>query len=54
LKLASSQIRIDDDKVFRDDQGRQVMFHGTNVVVKVAPYLPNQGSEFDVEMGLND
>ncbi len=29
-------------RTFRDDYGRTRIFHGTNVVVKGAPYIPMQ------------
>lgn len=33
-------------KLMQDDSGRSVIFHGVNVVYKVAPYIP-QRSTFD-------
>lgn len=30
--------------LFYDAQGREITFHGTNVVVKVPPYMPNTHS----------
>ena len=42
-------VRIDIDsanRTFIDINGRQVMFHGVNVVYKVDPYIPSSG-EFD-------
>ena len=41
--------RIDIDtanRTFVDANGRQVIFHGVNVVYKVDPYIPSDG-EFD-------
>ena len=49
---ASAVIKIE-DRVFVDEQGRQKIFHGVNVVYKVDPYIPSQG-EFDSELSLND
>mmetsp|Transcript_10312 Transcript_10312/g.10251 ORF Transcript_10312/g.10251 Transcript_10312/m.10251 type:complete len:530 (+) Transcript_10312:35-1624(+) len=38
-------------KMFQDDYGRSVIFHGVNVVVKSAPYIPITTS-FDPQMSL--
>ena len=35
-----------------DGHGRSILFHGVNVVYKVAPYIPSDG-EFDTEDSLN-
>jgi len=35
-----------------DEYGRNVLFHGVNVVFKVAPYIPSDG-EFDINDSLN-
>ena len=48
--------RIDIDtanRAFVDANGRQVIFHGVNVVYKVDPYIPSDG-EFDSQSSLND
>ena len=53
---ANSQKRIDIDsanRIFVDQKGRQVIFHGVNVVYKVDPYIPSDG-EFDSQNSLND
>ena len=30
-----------EDRVIRDEQNRHVIFHGVNVVEKLAPYIPD-------------
>ena len=48
--------RVDIDnvnRIFVDQTGRQVLFHGVNVVYKVDPYIPTIG-EFDAQNSLND
>ncbi len=43
LAAASLSITVDPEtRTFRDSYGRARIFHGTNVVVKGAPYLPVQ------------
>jgi len=42
-----------DTRQLVDDAGRAVVFHGVNVVYKVAPYIPSQG-EFEPQLSLND
>ena len=50
----SQQINIDSaNRIFVDASGRQVLFHGVNVVYKVDPYIPSD-AEFDSELSLND
>ena len=39
LTIAKSGFSIVNRKIV-DSQGRQITFHGTNVVVKVPPYIP--------------
>ena len=39
--------------MFRDDKGRAIIYHGSNAVVKIDPYIPSTGT-FDPEMSLND
>ena len=53
--LASSQrVNIDSDsRSFVDKHGREVIFHGVNVVYKVDPYIPSSGG-FDAQNSLND
>ena len=47
-------INIDSEhRSFVDSLGRQVIFHGVNVVYKVDPYIPSTG-EFDSQNSLND
>ena len=42
---AARNIWIDpEDRVLRDKDHRQVLFHGVNVVYKVAPYIPEAGA----------
>jgi endoglycosylceramidase len=41
------------DESFIDPMGRQVIFHGVNVVYKVDPYIPDT-EEFSVDDSLND
>ena len=37
------KISIDSqNRVVRDADGRHIIFHGVNVVYKVAPYIPDQ------------
>lgn len=51
---ASARIDIDSgSRTFVDANGRQVLFHGVNVVYKVDPYIPSIG-EFDSQNSLND
>ena len=39
-------------RTFRDSQGRARIFHGQNVVVKAAPYIPSQDA-FDPFMSVS-
>ena len=39
-------------RFFEDEFGRTVLFHGVNVVYKVAPFIPSNG-EFDPQKSLN-
>ena len=41
------------NRMFIDGQGRQVIFHGVNVVYKVDPYIPGE-TDFDSQDSLND
>lgn len=41
-----------DNRTFVDEHGRQVLFHGVNIVYKVDPYIPSEGS-FDYDNSLN-
>ena len=51
---ATKRIDIDSlNRTFTDANGRQVLFHGVNVVYKVDPYIPSTG-EFDSQNSLND
>ena len=51
---ASKRIDIDTaNRSFVDQTGRQVLFHGVNVVYKVDPYIPSS-DEFDSQNSLND
>lgn len=51
---ATKRIDIDSaNRIFVDANGRQVIFHGVNVVYKVDPYIPSDG-EFDSQNSLND
>ena len=42
------------NRVFRDEEGRQLLFHGVNVIYKVAPYIPpfENDSQFDPQESL--
>ena len=51
--IAESLIADDQQRVIRDRFGRQVIYHGVNVVYKVAPYIPEEGG-FDSQDSLND
>ena len=54
VALASSRIDIDSgSRTFVDAEGRQVLFHGVNVVYKVDPFIPSIG-DFDSQNSLND
>lgn len=51
---ATKRIDIDSpNRIFVDASGRQVIFHGVNVVYKVDPYIPSDGA-FDSQNSLND
>ena len=41
-----------DDRVVRDGEGRHIIFHGVNMVLKHPPYIPEQTS-FDPMMSLS-
>ena len=50
----SKRIDVDNtNRTFTDQNGRQVIFHGVNVVYKVDPYIPSTG-DFDSQNSLND
>jgi endoglycosylceramidase len=56
LGLASAgpapKISVDtENRVLTDEHGRQVLFHGVNVVPKVPPYLPLT-EDFDPQKSL--
>jgi endoglycosylceramidase len=57
LGLAAAQVNtisIDPStRQIRDSFGRSVIFHGVNVVYKVAPYIP-QDNAFDADLSLTD
>jgi endoglycosylceramidase len=40
-------------RMMKDEARRTVMFHGVNVVYKVAPYIPSS-DKFDPQLSLND
>ena len=40
-------------RMLEDAQGRSVIFHGVNVVYKVAPYIPSNGT-FDPDLSLTN
>jgi len=48
-----ARIRIDDSKQFVDSDGLSYVFHGHNIVVKRAPYLPTNDG-FDAIMSLTE
>lgn len=49
-----SKLDIDSaNRVFVDQDGRQVIMHGVNVVYKMDPYIPSDGA-FDTELSLDD
>ena len=51
---AFSRVSINPDtRMFLDSEGRTLLFHGVNVVYKIAPYIPSDGS-FDPNDSLND
>jgi endoglycosylceramidase len=50
--LSSSKIKVDNGK-FVDENGRERIFHGVNVVYKVPPYIPSD-NEFDPFLSFND
>ena len=47
LLVLGSSIHIKNRKL-HDDEGREIRFHGTNVVVKVPPYIPRT-DQYDTE-----
>ena len=50
---ATDKISIDPaERIFRDSEGRQLIFHGVNVVYKVAPFIPSNG-EFTPDTSLD-
>jgi len=52
--VASARVSINPEtRMFVDTVGRTLLFHGVNVVYKVAPYIPSDGS-FDPNDSLND
>ena len=54
LEPILSKIAIDpESRQFIDENGRSVLFHGVNIVYKVAPYIPSDGA-FDAGDSLND
>lgn len=53
LEPALARIAVNTQtKSLVDEFGRNVLFHGVNVVYKIAPYIPSDG-EFDVGDSLN-
>ena len=50
---STARLRIEDG-VFRDEQNRQVLLHGVNVVYKVSPYLPTLDGETTPEDSLTE
>lgn len=53
LEPALARIAVNTQtKSLVDEYGRDVLFHGVNVVYKIAPYIPSDG-EFDVGDSLN-
>jgi len=51
---ASRSVWIDpEDRVIRDKDQRHVLFHGVNVVYKVAPYIP-ESDIFDSQSSMTD
>jgi len=54
VDAVSSKVYIDNqNRVIRDKDGRHTIFHGVNVVYKVAPYIPGVDS-FDAQESLSD
>ena len=53
LEPALARIAVNPQtKSLVDEYGRNVLFHGVNIVYKVAPYIPTDG-EFDIGDSLN-
>ena len=53
FSLGVESIKINPStRMFVDDYGRTVIFHGVNVVVKQPPYIPIT-TEFDPQQSLN-
>lgn len=51
---AARSVWIDpEDRVIRDKDHRHVLFHGVNVVYKVAPYIP-ESDVFDSQSSMTD
>ena len=53
IVTAFSKITIDKNRQFTDDLGRHVLFHGVNVIYKIAPFIPSQ-TEFTPDTSLDD
>jgi len=52
--VISSTIKIDTDTYhFQDDIGRDVIFHGVNIVYKMPPYVPDP-TNFDIDLSMTD
>ena len=51
MSAVQAQISIQ-DRAFRDENGREVLLHGVNMVYKVPPYIP--ASEYDPERSVTD
>ena len=51
--LISSKFKINpNDRMFKDENNRSIIFHGVNIVVKLPPYLPTE-DKFDPFFSLN-
>ncbi len=54
LAYSQTEVQVESkSRSFKDSFGRQVIFHGVNMVPKVAPYLPTNNG-FTVEDSLTD
>lgn len=52
LLVLATSISIKNQKIY-DDHNREVYFHGTNVVVKVPPYIPILNA-FDADFSFSE
>jgi hypothetical protein len=55
IKAQSGEIEVNTTSRFMIDGARRTtIFHGVNVVYKIAPYIPSTNATFDPQYSLND